>query len=215
MKRLVYIAIMALVAGICSPACADLFDRGSGIIYDSDLDITWYDYTYVDTVNDGDAWDQAVAWAAALDIGGVTGWRLPATPGTATGYVNEGEMGHLYYVGLGNTANQEASINTGPFQHLTGDTYWYGTEHDTNAAWEIHMRTGYQGYYNKINYNYRALAVHSGDVGAGAPIPGDFAPADCDIDGSDLAALIAGPGALSLTTFAHNFGKTTSVGCSL
>jgi len=215
MKRMVFIAMMALVVGISGSAFADLYDRGEGLIYDSDLNITWYDYTYVDTVNDGDAWGQAMAWAATLDIGGVTGWRLPTTPGTATGYVNEGEMGHLYYVGLGNTANQEAFINLGPFQNLTGDTYWYGTEYGTNEAWDIHMRTGNQSHYNKINWHYRALAVHDGDVRAPLPIPGDFAPADCDIDGSDLAFLIANPGSLNLTTFAHNFGKTTNVGCSI
>jgi probable HAF family extracellular repeat protein len=36
---------------------------------------------------------------------------------------------------------------------------------------------------------------------------GDFAPADCDVDGSDLAALISNPAQLNLTTFAGNFGK--------
>jgi uncharacterized membrane protein len=38
-------------------------------------------------------------------------------------------------------------------------------------------------------------------------IPGDFAPADCDVDGSDLAALIANPSLLDIPTFAQNFGK--------
>jgi hypothetical protein len=28
---------------------------------------------------------------------GYDDWRLPTTPGTITGPVNEGEMGHLYY----------------------------------------------------------------------------------------------------------------------
>jgi hypothetical protein len=214
MKRLVSIAMMALVVGISGSAYADLYDRGGGLIYDSDLDITWYDYTYVDTVNDGDAWGQAMAWAAALDIGGVTGWRLPQTPGTGTGYVNEGEMGHLYYVGLGNLANTPP-FKTGPFENLSTGTYWYGTEFNANNAWDIHISTGYQSYYNKVNYHYNALAVHDGDLGAPLPIPGDFTPADCDIDGSDLAALIADPGSLNLTTFAHNFGKTTTVGCSI
>jgi probable HAF family extracellular repeat protein len=39
------------------------------------------------------------------------------------------------------------------------------------------------------------------------PIPGDFAPGDCDVDGTDLAVLIANPGLLDLSTFAQNFGK--------
>jgi hypothetical protein len=42
------------------------------------------------------------------------------------------------------------------------------------------------------------------------PLTGDFAPADCDVVGSDLAALIADSGSLDITTFAQNFGK---IGC--
>ena len=36
---------------------------------------------------------------------------------------------------------------------------------------------------------------------------GDFAPGDCDVDGSDLAALIANMSLIDLATFAQNFGK--------
>ena len=212
MKRLVFISIMALVLCICGSAYADLFDRGGGLIFDSDLNITWYDYTYVDTVNDGDAWGQAMAWAATLDIDGVTGWRLPTTPGTSEDNDSEGEMGHLYYVdGMKIVANKSPA----PFQNILVGIYWYGTEYTEGRAWNFNFTTGNQDEYDQINYHYYALAVHSGDVGAPLPIPGDFAPADCDIDGSDLAALIASPGSLNLTTFAHNFGKTTTVGCSI
>jgi hypothetical protein len=45
-------------------------------------------------------------------------------------------------------------------------------------------------------------------VNIGGAISGDFAPSDCDVDGSDLAALIADPGRLDITTFAQNFGKS-------
>jgi hypothetical protein len=38
-------------------------------------------------------------------------------------------------------------------------------------------------------------------------IPGEFAPADCDVDGSDLAAGITNTSSIDLTTFAQNFGK--------
>ena len=36
---------------------------------------------------------------------------------------------------------------------------------------------------------------------------GDFAPADCDVDGSDLAVLIANTSLMDLATFAQNFGR--------
>jgi len=44
-------------------------------------------------------------------------------------------------------------------------------------------------------------------------IPGDFVPADCDVDGSDLAIVITNPSLMDLATLAQNFGKT-SEGCS-
>jgi hypothetical protein len=38
-------------------------------------------------------------------------------------------------------------------------------------------------------------------------LPGDFAPTDFDVDGSDLAALIANASLIDIATFAQNFGK--------
>jgi hypothetical protein len=38
-------------------------------------------------------------------------------------------------------------------------------------------------------------------------LPGDFYPTDCDVDGSDLAILIANISSIDLMTFAQNFGK--------
>ena len=55
---------------------AALFDRGGGLIYDSDQDLTW-------TQNAGmSGWlnqDEAKTWAENLVFGGVGGWRLPTT----------------------------------------------------------------------------------------------------------------------------------------
>jgi hypothetical protein len=47
---------------------------------------------------------------------------------------------------------------------------------------------------------------------AHADLPGDFPPADNDVDGSDLAALIAEPGLIGITIFAQNFGKSPGLG---
>jgi hypothetical protein len=211
MKRLALITTMALVVGICGSARADLFDRGGGLIYDSTLNITWYDYVYTDSLTTGDAWARAMAWAEALDVGGVTGWRLPVTPGTSADNDSEGEMGHLYYV---DHVKVGGGGSISPFENILGGIYWYGTEYSSDRAWDFDFSTGNQAQYYKIDHYYKALAVHQGDLSAGVPIPGDFEPADCDIDGSDLASLIADPEALSVTTFAHNFGKTITAGCS-
>lgn len=103
MKKLsVFLCAMVLVFGVLRVANATLHDRGGGLIYDDVLDITWLqDANYAQTSGyDGDglmAWGDAVAWADSLVYGGYDDWRLPTTPGTTMEYINEGEMGHLYY----------------------------------------------------------------------------------------------------------------------
>jgi hypothetical protein len=59
---------------------AALFDRGSGLIYDDVLDITW---TQNANINGFDTWDNQIAWVADLSlydsVRNVTwdDWRLP------------------------------------------------------------------------------------------------------------------------------------------
>jgi hypothetical protein len=54
---------------------AELIDRGGGLIYDTDQDLTW---TQNASMFAG-SWDAAMAWAENLVYGGVGGWRLPST----------------------------------------------------------------------------------------------------------------------------------------
>ncbi len=172
MKRHVLTILAALIICMyCGTAVADLYDRGGGLIYDSDLNITWYDFTYRDpllTPLTGATWDRAMAWAAALDVNGITGWRLPTTPGTSDSNHSEGEMGHLYYVDM-IRANSGGSIL--PFHNIMSGTYWYGTESSSSRAWDFNFGGGIQDEYYKIDHYYYALAVHPGDVGAPVPIP--------------------------------------------
>jgi len=105
-----------------------LVDRGGGLIYDSDLDVTWLqDANYAKTSGfDADGrmtWTTATSWAANLtyydSIRNVTydDWRLPTVTDTGTpgcNYAYSGtdcgynvdpassEMAHLYFVELGN-----------------------------------------------------------------------------------------------------------------
>jgi hypothetical protein len=73
------ILTIAMILGLIGTANATLIDNGGGLIYDTDLNITWYDNTYTGTQGNGANWDQANAWATGLNVGGVTGWRLPQT----------------------------------------------------------------------------------------------------------------------------------------
>jgi hypothetical protein len=142
-------------------------------------------------------WTTANSWAAALNIDGTTGWRLPAvtdtgTPGcnfantgTDCGYnvdTATGEMAHMFYVTLGNKAafdtlgNPQSGSglsNTGPFSNAQNGGYWSATElaTDTSKAWGDSFNDGKQDVGSKTYLGY-AWAVHSGDVGtATVPLP--------------------------------------------
>ena len=176
---------MLLVAGIgvVGSASAALIDRGGGLIYDDDLNITWLqDANYARTSgHDADGrmtWAQAMAWAANLVYGGFDDWRLPTAlnqDGTGPCFglnCANSEMGHLYYTELGNAAGA-AVINAGPFINLQLDVYWSSTENagDPDAAWDFFFRDngdgGLQGFTLKDG-NLFAFAVRTGDVGAAA-----------------------------------------------
>ncbi|MBI5055944.1 MAG: hypothetical protein HZB61_04940 [Nitrospirae bacterium] len=166
---------------------------GNQLIYDSDLNITWYDYTnYLDT------WQNQINWASVLtvDFGGniYDDWRLPTTVDgpyswgydgtTTTGYnITSSEMGHLYYTELGNLGFIDSSgnyagdgnwslKNTGDFWNLGSALYWSGTEYsaDTGIAWDFRFSDGIQGLGNKDSSDY-AIAVRPGDVAvSGSPV---------------------------------------------
>ncbi len=165
MRYVLCMFLMIVTLSLCVRAEAMLITRGvddgngNRLIYDTDWDITWYDYT-----NAGNNWSNQVAWADGLsiDFGGTTfdDWRLPITvdgpyvsgyDGTTTGGYNitNSEMGHLYYTELGNKGNIATDgthpqpgwglSNTGPFQNLYSSFYWSGTEYaaNTNYVWGV------------------------------------------------------------------------------
>lgn len=77
-------AVLTLCAGalISGTAQATLINRGGGLIYDTDLNITWLqDANYAQTSGyDSDGlmrWDDAKVWADQLVYGGYDNWRLP------------------------------------------------------------------------------------------------------------------------------------------
>ena len=130
-KYRVLAALLAAGMGMAGEASAALIDRGNGLIYDSDLNITWLqDANYAKTSgHDADGlmnWTAATAWAANLSYGGYDDWRLPTTTDTGTsgcdfgyngtdcGYnVNPStsELAHLFFVELGNLSAYDTSSN--------------------------------------------------------------------------------------------------------
>jgi hypothetical protein len=92
------------------------------------------------------------------------------------------EMAHVYYATLGNKAycapgigycsTSQAGfgfINTGLFA-AEADSYWSGTEASGLAAWYFDAGNGSQGVEFK-SYEFRAVAVRSGDVLAVSAVP--------------------------------------------
>ncbi len=191
MKRIIIFQfIFTIVLGFSIRAYADLYNRGTDsfgnrLIYDSDLNITWYDYT-----RSTDTWQNQMNWASTLTVNFGSNvyddWRLPLTVDgpddwgydgtTGTGYnIVSSEMGHLYYTELGNKGYYDVSgnypqpewglTNKDIFINLQPDYYWSDTEYSASTynAWVFTFYQGSQGVDGEGNYHI-ALAVRSGDI---------------------------------------------------
>ena len=160
--------------------------------YDTTLYITWLadanagaGSAYDDGLNPTDGemtWASANAWTAALNVHGVTGWRLPVmNPSSST----ESELSHMYCVTLGDfgpcnplTTTGPGTwgfTNTGPFSNLISSWYWTGTLADAGppaTAW-VWAGDPISAYHTaeSVNGDYLAWAVHDGDVPVTPAIP--------------------------------------------
>lgn len=135
--------------------------------YDTDLDITWLRDANVNGAQD---WDTQVAWAANFSFGGYSDWRLPtADISCSNSDCTSGEIGHLYFVELGNVGGT-SPVNTGGFQNVLG-RYWSGTHLTSADAYVFFFAlapflSGQQADANKFNNPSFAFAVRPGDVTA-------------------------------------------------
>jgi hypothetical protein len=193
-----------LTLTIVTSANADFSGRletspGSGIFqayYDDQLDITWARNANINGLMN---WYDATSWVSTLDIGGVTGWRLPNMDRDGDGSImdcgsgaispelcKDNENGFMYW------QNGITSSAQSPFFNVQPDAYWSGTEEligEIDGAWNLIFNAsggGDQGIGNKTAPLY-AWAVYGGDVAA-ADTDGDGV-----IDSSDNCILIANP----------------------
>lgn len=176
-----------LACGVTHSANATLVTRLSGqAFYDTELDITWLANANAgagssfddgsNTVDGRMSWSNANDWAASLNIGGITGWRLAdmdlngdgvvviCSTATATECLDNEYGYHFYQNGID-------SSNPGPFSDVQTTNYWSRNESLSNAwLFDFAFNDGSQLATSK-NYNAAAWAVHDDDVAA-VPVPG-------------------------------------------
>lgn len=180
MKVIIGIAVFFLV----SSANAALIARANGLVYDSDLDITWLaDANHPFTSGyDEDGlmtYQESVVWANQLEFGGYDDWRLTQALPSATApyctaqfYCDDTEFAHLYYDELEGAGPRGTRLDRtgdhGPFVNIQTQ-YWSGLVVDETRTMNFHFDAGYQISHPNDN-QFAAWAVRSGDVAA-VPIP--------------------------------------------
>lgn len=182
---------------ICSTTIAhsELISRGIDIsgnqlIYDSVLDITWYDYSNGNGIL---SFEDQSNWVNSLAIqfngSRITDWRLPKSTVGSWSYGYDGsttaglnivtsEMGSLYYTSLGKTGAYDTlgnylssgawlNENYLPFNNLQPGMYWSSTPDLRTADAHLYFYF-YSGYQFSLGSQYGAyaIAVRDGDVAA-------------------------------------------------
>jgi hypothetical protein len=185
MKSLITAFTLSLGLAATTPARAVLFDRGGGLIYDDQLNITWLaDANYAKSRM---IWTTANAWAAGLSyfdsVRNVTydDWRLPNMDINGDGVIEgcpsltcpDNEYGYQF------SSNGVTGATPSPFSNvMLAAPYWSGTEAKSppSDAWFFDFTNGGAGTGDKDNLaegsNY-AWAVRPGDVAA-VPEPSAF-----------------------------------------
>ncbi len=196
MKKSIFVAAIALVLGFSALTHAYLNNNGNNLIYDTDLNITWWNPSKEEQTNRA-PWPpyfyNLAPWVTTVTVGGVSGRRLAKigdepTLGDETwrwGYNNitiRSKMGHLFYAELGNKGFYAPDgsypqpgwglANVGPFSNLyTTGEYWSSTKYTGSPAqWVFSFRTGSLGIEPWAGGDYIRLG-HDGNIGAPVPIP--------------------------------------------
>jgi hypothetical protein len=158
MQKIIILTLaVSLFLALITSTHAELIDRGNGLIYDNDLNITWLqDANYSGLTF---TWDEANFWATNLVFQGFDDWRLPVSDACSGNNCTGSEMGHLYYT------DGITSGSPGVFSNVKASMYWSSTESDTDPsqALRFNFLYGTQGVSDKTTKRY-AWAVRDGDV---------------------------------------------------
>jgi len=152
---------------IYTPASATLVYNGEGLIYDTDLNVTWLNLTGPTEFPFSMSWAQATDWASSINAGTVSGWRLPMGSYSSHGITNE--IQHLVINELGNSVYSPL-LNKGALTNLIqGGRYWLGAEASWDKAWVFDFSDNREKGDMYKDWFALGLAVHEGNIGpAGA-----------------------------------------------
>ena len=157
MKKIsTFLITFFLVFGLVFTTHAELIDRGGGMIYSTDLNVTWLKDANYAMTSDSDedglmTWQQAMEWAESLTYGGYDDWRLPTfdpSNPTQCDVSTLHEMRYLIYTELGNDCSSGgydfgSFINVMPgYPDEYNEWYWTSTESDPSNAWRFSLECG-------------------------------------------------------------------------
>jgi hypothetical protein len=160
-----------------STAWGVFINRGNGLIYDTEQNLTWLqDASFAKTSGadpDGRMFlADAANWVQSLNYSGLTDWRLPRNSGqvhTGVLFDTEGELASLFR-SLGNVSELPLA-KTGPFNNVLDD-YWLANAPAAPPTvppplvfdgYGFSMNGGYE--YPTVNMNLGGVwPVRSGDV---------------------------------------------------
>ncbi len=156
------LAVLSITVSIAvNPASAALVDNGGGLVFDTELNVTWLNLT--GGVPYGMSWQQAIEWASSIDAGNVSGWRLPLGSYSSHGVTNE--IQHLVLTELGNSVYGPL-LNRGPLTNLfQGGRYWLGAEASWDKAWTFDFNGNIEKADMYKSWEAYGLAIHDGNIG--------------------------------------------------
>ena len=197
----IWLAVFSLcISGMSQAALINIGTANYGgsdckLIWDDDNNgnsVVWLDYTNGTRYEN---WTTQNAWATSLSVTmnllpaysvvwTDPTWRLPATVGGGMNYnITTSEMGHLFYVELGNVADDPAP-STGPFDNLDFWNYWSCTPYSAEGYYYFQLGTGFQNAHWTASGIAHGLAIRTGEVTA---VP---APTTIWLLGSGLVGLL-------------------------
>lgn len=201
--------VAAALSLLTFTAEAALIDRGNGLIYDNDLNITWLqDANFAKTSefdNDGRlSWADANAWAEQLTVAGFSDWRLPRLTSSTDcigANCSHSELEHLLNGELGGESEAGLALqhnsNYALFNNLHPSVYWLKNEladaPGLSLGWGFATNRGIHGGYQDVYHEAREFhvwAVHDGDIGANISPSSVPAPAAAWLFASGLLGVL-------------------------